>query len=211
MGARVTAHYNTQSAPLEPLVAEFGTDRVRALQADLTREDDVARLFDAAAAAPFGPVQVAVINHAYYEARDVPLAEMSLEQWEGTFRTNLTSSFLVARAFLRALKSATEEAREKAAIVLIGSTAGKMGEIGHADYAATKSGQCELPDAERRFFVCSSRGADFLVMRSDDVRDVPQLEERDRAHRAEGESERRRARCDFRTAIRGEGSWTSGR
>ncbi|KAI0350917.1 NAD-P-binding protein [Trametes cingulata] len=141
VGARVTAHYNTKSAPLEPLLTEFGSSRLRALQADLTREADVQRLF-ASAADPlngFGTVQVVVINHAYYETRDVPVAQMSLEQWESTFSTNLTSSFLVARECLRGLEKAGEREKEKAAIILIGSTAGKYGEAGHADYAATKS------------------------------------------------------------------------
>ena len=67
---------------------------------------------------------------------------MSLAQWEGTFRTNVTSSFLVVRAYLRGLRAtASDAARAKAAIVLVGSTAGKFGEAGHADYAATKSGE----------------------------------------------------------------------
>ena len=82
-----------------------------------------------------------VINHACYEARHVQLGAMSLAQWEGTFTTNVTSSFLVARAYLQGLARADGAAREKAAVVLIGSTAGKFGEHGHADYAATKSGE----------------------------------------------------------------------
>ncbi len=137
----MTAHYNTKSAPLEPLVQEFGHDRIRTFQADLTLEDDVKQLFADASTSPFGVILVAVINHAYYEARDVPLEEMSLAQWESTFRTNVTSSFLVAREYLRTLKAAGMDEREKAAIVLVGSTAGKFGEAGHADYAATKSGE----------------------------------------------------------------------
>ncbi|PIL26183.1 hypothetical protein GSI_11938 [Ganoderma sinense ZZ0214-1] len=139
MGARVAAHYNTKSAPLEPLVEEFGPDRIHAFQADLTSEDDVKELFSKVARTPFGVIQVAVINHAYYEARHVPLEQMSLAQWESTFRTNVTASFLVAREYLRALKAAEPDAKEKAAIVFVGSTAGKFGEAGHADYAATKS------------------------------------------------------------------------
>ena len=58
VGACVTAHYNTKAAPLAPLMDEFGAERVRAAQADLTREDDVEWLFADAAASPFGPVQV---------------------------------------------------------------------------------------------------------------------------------------------------------
>ena len=66
---------------------------------------------------------------------------MSLEQWESTFKTNVTSSFLVVREYLRALEKAEDAVKDKAAIVLIGSTAGKLGEAGHTDYAATKSGE----------------------------------------------------------------------
>ncbi|KAI0826495.1 NAD-P-binding protein [Trametes gibbosa] len=141
VGARVTAHYNTKSLPLEPLLTEHGPSRLRPLQADLSREDDAQRLFANAADAQagFGPVQVVVINHAYYETREVPVAQMSLAQWESTISTNLTSSFLVAREFLRGLEDADESKKAKASIILIGSTAGKYGESGHADYSATKS------------------------------------------------------------------------
>ena len=53
----MTAHYNTQAAPLEPLLAAFGAGSVQALQADLAREEDVERLF-AVAAEGMGPVEV---------------------------------------------------------------------------------------------------------------------------------------------------------
>ena len=49
-------------------------------------------------------------------------------------RQNLTSSFLTARAFLREV-----ERNGHGSLVLIGSTAGIVGEAGHADYAAAKS------------------------------------------------------------------------
>ncbi len=42
---------------------------------------------------------------------------------------------------MRNLEGADEEDKEKASIVLIGSTAGKYGEAYHADYAASKSGE----------------------------------------------------------------------
>ncbi|KAI0668997.1 NAD-P-binding protein [Trametes maxima] len=141
VGARVTAHYNTKAAPLEPLIAEHGPARIRALQANLAREEDVRRIFASAAdlQSGFGPVQVVVINHAYYETKEAPVVRMSLEQWESTFSSNLTSSFLVAREYLQGLEKAEDATKDKAAIILIGSTAGKYGEAGHADYASTKS------------------------------------------------------------------------
>jgi len=82
------------------------------------------------------------VNHAVSSKGDIPIADMTLDQWNGTLQTNLTSSFLVCREYLRDLQeqTTTPELKEKASIVLIGSTAGKFGEAGNADYAASKSG-----------------------------------------------------------------------
>lgn len=92
----------------------------------------------------FGPVQVLIANHGYYPPADVPVAEMSLAQWESTFTSNMTSTFLVVREYLKQLARATNAQKEKASIVIIGSTAGKYGEIAHADYSAAKGGACIL-------------------------------------------------------------------
>lgn len=54
--------------------------------------------------------------------------------------TNLTSSFLVAREYLKQLDRASEASKEKASVVFVGSIAGKYGLNGHADYSSTKSG-----------------------------------------------------------------------
>lgn len=133
IGAKVTAHYNTQFGPLEKLSQTY--PNLRIVQSDLSNEASVVNIFST----NVDPVQVLVVNHAIAPPEDVPLAEMTLERWNHTISTNLTSSFLVCREYLKHLKNATPEAKEKAAIVLIGSTAGKYGEAGHADYAATKS------------------------------------------------------------------------
>jgi 3-oxoacyl-[acyl-carrier protein] reductase len=60
--------------------------------------------------------------------------ELPLERWEETLGANLTSTFLVARGFLREVKRSGH-----GSLVLVGSTAGVFGEAGHADYAAAKS------------------------------------------------------------------------
>lgn len=68
------------------------------------------------------------------------MADLSLHQWQNTHAVNLTGSFLLCRKYLRALRTAPEAAKRTANIVVIGSTAGKFGEAGHADYATSKSG-----------------------------------------------------------------------
>ncbi len=60
--------------------------------------------------------------------------QLSLERWEATLRANLTATFLTARAFLREV-----ERTGQGSLVLVGSTAGRFGEAGHADYAAAKA------------------------------------------------------------------------
>jgi 3-oxoacyl-[acyl-carrier protein] reductase len=130
-GARVLVHYARGEDRARALAAELGGAPVA--QADLTREDDVDRLFDEARAA-LGQVDVCVAVQGVWPREDVPVWELPLERWESTLRANLTSTFLVARGFLR------EVARTgHGSLVLVGSTAGVFGEAGHADYAAAKS------------------------------------------------------------------------
>ena len=82
-----------------------------------------------------GQVDVCAQVHGVWPREDVPVRELSLERWEETLRANLTTTFLVARAFLREV-----ERNGHGSLVLVGSTAGVFGEAGHADYAAAKSG-----------------------------------------------------------------------
>jgi 3-oxoacyl-[acyl-carrier protein] reductase len=69
-----------------------------------------------------------------WPSEDVPVWQLPLERWEQTLRQNLTSVFLTARGFLREV-----ERNGQGSLVLVGSTAGVVGEAGHADYAAAKS------------------------------------------------------------------------
>jgi 3-oxoacyl-[acyl-carrier protein] reductase len=94
----------------------------------------VDRLFGEARAA-LGRIDVCAAVAGRWPSEDVPVWELPLERWEETLRQNLTSPFLVARAFLREV-----ERTGHGSLVLIGSTAGVFGEAGHADYAAAKSG-----------------------------------------------------------------------
>src|ERR671935_942215 len=119
-GAEVVAHYHRGRERAEALSAT-------ALGADLTREDEVERLF-----AEAGPVDVCAAVAGAWPSEDVPVWELPLERWRATLDTNLTATFLTARGFLRQLEG-------DGALVLVGSTAGIFGEAGHADYAASKS------------------------------------------------------------------------
>jgi 3-oxoacyl-[acyl-carrier protein] reductase len=134
-GARVVAHYGTHRDPAAALAAELGPACIP-LGADLTREAEVDRLFADAEAGP-GPAEVLVANAGVWCFDEVPVADMTLRQWESTLAANLTSAFLCARAFLRGVR---KHRIEDPAVVLVSSTAALFGEAGHADYAASKAG-----------------------------------------------------------------------
>ena len=129
--ARVGVHYRSGEARARALAAEL--EGAPILQADLTLENDVDRLF-ADARAAFGRVDVCVAVAGVGPAEDVPVWELPLERWESTIRANLTAPFLTSRGFLREV-----ERNGHGSLVLVGSTAGLFGEAGHADYAAAKS------------------------------------------------------------------------
>jgi 3-oxoacyl-[acyl-carrier protein] reductase len=130
-GARVLVHYHRGEERARAVAAELGDAPVA--QADLTAEAEVDRLFGEAREA-LGQVDVCVHVAGAWPAEDVPVWELPLERWEHTLRTNLTASFLVARAYLREVSRLGH-----GSLVLVGSTAGIFGEAGHADYAAAKS------------------------------------------------------------------------
>jgi 3-oxoacyl-[acyl-carrier protein] reductase len=130
-GAKVLVHYHRGEERARALAEELAGAPVAA--ADLTVEADVERLF-ATARDTLGSVEVCAAVAGVYPAEDVPLWELDLARFEETLRQNLTATFLTARAFLRGLAPGGG-----GALVLVGSTAGRFGEAGHADYAAAKA------------------------------------------------------------------------
>jgi 3-oxoacyl-[acyl-carrier protein] reductase len=120
-GSEVVGHYHRGRERAEAL------GDIQLVGADLTREEEVERMFEEA-----GRLDVCAAVAGVWPSEDVPVWEMSLERWRATLDANLTATFLTARGFLRRLDG-------DGALVLVGSTAGLVGEAGHADYAAAKS------------------------------------------------------------------------
>lgn len=133
LGARITAHYNSNIGELANI------PNITPLQADVRDEHSCNMLLAAATEKNGGPVSVLVVNHGIWPTNSTPISEMALDQWTNTLAVNLTGPFLLCRAYLQTLRSASDAVKEAANIIFIGSTAGKFGEAGHGDYAATKS------------------------------------------------------------------------
>ena len=83
-----------------------------------------------------------VLGHCWRFSKEADATPMV----NNTINTNLTSSFLIIREYLRRLSepNVSNEVRDNASVILIGSTAGKYGEAGHVDYACSKSGKLTL-------------------------------------------------------------------
>jgi len=134
-GARLALHYHRRREALDEIAPGLGAPCVL-VGADLIEESQVDAMMDEVLRA-FPRLDAIVVNHGIWNPISAPLHEMTLDQWHRTLDTDLTSAFLVCRAYLRHL---AEVPREAASVVLVGSTAALFGEADHADYSAAKAG-----------------------------------------------------------------------
>src|SRR6185436_19562277 len=98
--------------------------------ADIATQSGATDLVEHAAAA-MGGLDFFVASAGIWPCDDVPLAEMTDEQWRRTMAENVDSIFWTTRAAIRRMSDGGR-------IVLVSSTAGQRGEAFHADYAASK-------------------------------------------------------------------------
>jgi glucose 1-dehydrogenase len=141
-GADVVVNYVThpETADAVAHAIEAMGRKAITLQADVSREDEVERMF-AAAIAHFGTLHISVSNAGLQ--RDAKFDEMTLEQWNTVIGVNLTGQFLCTRA-------ATREFKRRGVVPTVSKAAGKiicMSSVhqvipwaGHANYAASKGG-----------------------------------------------------------------------
>lgn len=109
---------------------------VDGMACDIGRDDDVARLVDAAETA-LGSIDV-LINNAGIAHKDAFL-EIDVAEWDRIVRVNLRGMFLVAQAVARRMV-----ARESGVIVNMASTNALGGEELLAHYNASKGGVLQL-------------------------------------------------------------------
>ena len=132
-GAKVAIHFHKNERSAKELASKF--PKCRYFQADLRDENQVQVLWNNIEN-ELGPVEVLIANSGIYPAAKMPIQDMSLEQWNMTLATNLTSTFLCFREFFRGI---VRHHLSAPAGVLIGSTAAVFGEAFHSDYAASKA------------------------------------------------------------------------
>ncbi len=132
-GARVLFNYQRASQEANALVRECGLEQCAAVQAELSSPEAAAKLVQAAVER-FGRVDIVVGNHGVWPPLDVPIDEMTEQQWRNTLAVNLDSIFGLVKSGVGQMK----KQRSGGHIVLISSTAGQRGEAFHCDYAASK-------------------------------------------------------------------------
>jgi 3-oxoacyl-[acyl-carrier protein] reductase len=130
----VAVNYRGSAESAQTVAEEIGGfgRRAVALQADVSRAEDVERLFKATQAT-LGPVDVLVNNAGI--TRDTLLLRMSPEDWDAVMGSNLRSAFLCTRAAARGM------IRQRwGRVINITSVVGIAGNAGQANYAAAKAG-----------------------------------------------------------------------
>jgi 3-oxoacyl-[acyl-carrier protein] reductase len=107
--------------------------------ADVRRPAELEAAVDAAVAA-WGRVDVCVVNAGVWPEDPLPLDALPEARVREVIEVNLLGAMWTARAFLGALRKTGPRADgHGASLVFIGSTAGRFGEAGHAEYAVTKA------------------------------------------------------------------------
>lgn len=110
--------------------------RAVSVQADVSREDDVARLVGETQQR-LGSIDVLVNNAGINPAK--PLAELTLADWRATIDANLTSAFLVSQAVLPEMRQ-----RKFGRLIFLSSVAAQTGGVIGPQYAASKAGMLGL-------------------------------------------------------------------
>lgn len=120
------------ASDIEKRFASYGPDRVVAIQADVTRRDDIERIV-ATAVDRFGHIDILFNNAALFDMR--PLLDESWDVYDRLFAVNVKGMFFLMQAVGRRM---VEQGRG-GKIINMSSQAGRRGEALVSHYCATKA------------------------------------------------------------------------
>lgn len=133
-GCRLGLFVNSSRERGEAMIAENDwADRALVIEADV-RDEAAMQAGFGALVDRFGRVDSCIVNAGIWPSDDTPLADMTLARFRETIEVNLIGAFVTLQAFIQRIQPDQE-----ANAVVIGSTAGRFGEAGHADYSASKA------------------------------------------------------------------------
>lgn len=143
-GAKLVLNYRSSVAQVEELLSSIkmrGGEAI-AVQADVSREEDAKRLISEAVSS-FGRLDVLVNNAGI--TKDNLLMRMSEEEFSSVVDTNLKGTFFCIK------HAATVMLKQRSGkIVNIASVSGITGNIGQANYSASKAGVIGMTKAVAR-------------------------------------------------------------
>lgn len=153
LGANVVVNYTSSAkGALEvvELAQAFGVKGI-AIQADVSKDEDVARLTETVKS-EFGAIDILVNNAGI--TRDGLLIRMKEDDWDQVLDTNLKGVFLTTKHVGKIMLK-----QKQGKIVNISSVVGVMGNAGQANYAASKAGVIGFTKATAKEF--ASRGVNI--------------------------------------------------
>src|ERR1700682_2525332 len=123
-GAKVLFNYQRAETEANRLAQDCGGEKhCVAVRAELSSPESAAQLVKAAVE-HFGRVDVLVGNHGVWPPQDVPVDQMTDQQWRTTLAVNLDSVFGLVKSGVAQMKKQGSGGH----VVLISSTAGQRGE-----------------------------------------------------------------------------------
>ncbi|CAM2149149.1 Sorbitol dehydrogenase [Pararobbsia alpina] len=120
------------AADIAQRFASYGPDRVIAIQADVTRRDDIDRIVSSAIE-HFGHIDILFNNAALFDMR--PLLEESWDIYDRLFAVNVKGMYFLMQAVARQMV----ERGQGGKIINMSSQAGRRGEALVSHYCATKA------------------------------------------------------------------------
>lgn len=140
-GARLVLQGHRQwDAMAEWVEGETWSDRALPVRANVTDPEEMTAAVKAGRE-HFGRIDVCVANAGVWPPGDTDLHQLEVDRVRQTIEVNLLGAFWTARAFMSGLaEDGPRSDGHGASLLFTGSTAGRFGERGHADYAASKAG-----------------------------------------------------------------------
>ncbi|HTI29855.1 MAG TPA: 3-oxoacyl-[acyl-carrier-protein] reductase [Methylomirabilota bacterium] len=144
-GADVAVNYRSNAESAAEVVAEIKAMGRGAIpvQGDTSAGREACEAIVKAAMDEFGKVDILVNNAGI--TRDNLMMRMDEEEWESVLETNLSGPFWMTRAIARPMLKA-----RSGRIINMSSVAGRMGNVGQANYASAKAGLIGLTKSVAR-------------------------------------------------------------
>lgn len=130
-GARVAVNFSSSRSAAEDVVRSIrdAGGEAEAFEADVSRPDEIGRMFDAVASR-FGGIDVVVAN-AGVELVDLAIADVTEEQFDRAFAVNTKGAFFT-------LQHAARTISDGGRIIVIGSSSTEFPTSGHGLYGGSK-------------------------------------------------------------------------